>query len=123
MPPKAYEDGEEDEEVVRRLLQENVRWGEKLEAGSEPEPEPEPQHAAAAPPRAANAHADVHFVGKRAGQADVRPALYKWDDELEEPANEQTDAVGGSSRRRRAGTWRRPGCSWRLVPTWPTRTD
>ena len=93
MPPKAYEDGEEDEEVVRRLLQENVRWGERLEAGSEPEPEPEPQHAAAAPPRAANAHADVHFVGKRAGQADVRPALYKWDDELEEPANEETDAL------------------------------
>ena len=79
---------------VRALLQQNAEWGKRLE----PEPEPEPECSAAGDIGGVAAgrgesHPDVRIVGARAGQRAEKEVLYKWDDELEDPANEETDGL------------------------------
>ena len=77
---------------VRALLRQNAEWGQRLQ-----EPEPEPELSAAASSGGAagrgESHPDVRIVGARAGQRQEKEVLYKWDDELEDPANEETDSL------------------------------
>lgn len=88
------EDG--DDEAVRALLQKEAEWAKRRAEAAQPEPEPEPLAAGGAERHArgrGEAHPDVRIVGARAGQQERSDALYKWDDELEKPANVETDAL------------------------------
>lgn len=87
----------EDDAAVRALLQQEAEWARRR---AEPQPEPEPQPPADAEAGGerrvrgpGQAHPDVRIVGARAGRQESSDALYKWDDELEEPANVETDSL------------------------------
>ena len=93
------EDEGSDDEAVRALLAQEAEWAARR---AEPQPEPEPEPASSAAPSgggggggtAHSSHPDVRIVGARAGrQPEGSEALYKWDDELEQPANVETDAL------------------------------